>query len=115
MIQIFVKDFNLNTFVLELEDNYTISSKELFVKSLKLIFKKQNKTLEEVINNNNNFISIIYCKISNKFFRFDNKNIYFNTNKLKDQTIIFNILAGYNKMTSELEKEEIFDIINGYY
>lgn len=115
MVQIFIKDFNLNTFVLDLEDNYTISSKELFVKSLKLIFDKQSKSLEEIINNNNNFICNIYCKIMNKYFRFENKEIYFNSSKLKDNTITFNIASGSNKITSQLDKEDIKDILNGYY
>jgi hypothetical protein len=115
MVQIFVKDFNLNTFVLNLEDNYTISSKELFVKSLKLIFDKQSKSLEEIINNNNNFMSNFYCKIMNKYVRFENDEIYFNTDNLKDTIISFNITNGPSKIISQLDKEDIKDILNGYY
>lgn len=109
MIQIFIKDFNLNTFVLNLEDNYTISSKELFVKSLKVIFEKQGKLLMDVVNNNNNnnIISRIYCKINQKFIRFENNDIYFNTDNLKDNTIIFNISIGSSKTISQLERRII--------
>jgi len=115
MVQIFIKDFNLNTFVLNLEDNYTISSKELFIKSLKLIFDKQSKSLEEIIIDNNNFISNFYCKIMDKYVRFENKEIYFNTDKLKDTIISFNITSGTSKIISQLDKEDIKDILNGYY
>jgi hypothetical protein len=115
MVQIFIKDFNLNTFVLNLKDNYTISSKELFIKSLKFIFDKQNKSLEEIIENNNNFISNFYCKIMDKYIRFENNEIYFNTNKLRDTIISFNMTTGTTKVISQLDKEYIKDILNGYY
>jgi hypothetical protein len=115
MVQIFIKDFNSSTFVLDLQDNYTISSKELFVKSLKLIFDKQNKTFEEIISNNDNFISNFYCKIMDKYVRFENQEIYFNTDKLKDTIISFNITNGSTKIISQLDKEDIKDILNGYY
>jgi hypothetical protein len=51
----------------------------------------------------------------NKYFRFENKEIYFNSSKLKDNTITFNIASGSNKITSQLDKEDIKDILNGYY
>ena len=126
MVQVFVKGLNSKTSVLNLEDNYTISSKELIVKCLKVIFEKEEKSFQDLINNNKiNFIDNIYSKSScninlyskssYKIIRYNTETTYFNTNQLNDCTLDMVVGNGEIKEISPVDKENIQNILNGYY
>lgn len=116
MVQVFVKGLNSKTSVLNLEDNYTISSKELIVKCLKLVFENQEKSFQDLINNNKiNFISNLYCKFSYEIIRFNTDTKYYNSSQFNDCTLDMIIANGVNKEISPIDKETIQNILNGYY
>ncbi len=126
MVQVFVKGLNSKTSVLNLEDNYTISSKELIVKCLKAIFEKEEKSFQDLINNNKiNFINNlysksscninIYSKSSCKIIRYNTETTYFNTSQFNDCTLDMIVANGVIKEISPVDKENIQNILNGYY
>ena len=116
MVQVFVKGLNSKTSVLNLDDNYTISSKELIVKCLKIIFEKDNKSFQDLINNNKiNFINNLYCKKSYDIIRFNTDTKYYNSNQFNDCTLDIIIANGTIKEIDPIDKETIQNILNGYY
>ena len=115
MIQTFVKFENYPTMVLNLEDNYTISSKELYVKCCELYFKRfHNKSLMDGINNGlAEFIVNSHMSFQCKMIKF-RSNMYWNTNQFKDSTLYFGFSAHYTNLNKE-DIESINNIVNGYY
>jgi len=115
MIQVFVKFDNHPTLVLNLEENYTISSKELFVKCCDLFFNRfYKKTLMEAINDGSaNFIVNSNLNYQCKLIKF-RSNMYYNTSNLKDSTIQVNYTFPVTNLTNS-DIESIINILNGYY
>jgi hypothetical protein len=116
MVQVFVKFDNCPTLVLNLEDNYTISSKELYVKCCDLFFTRfHEKSLKQAITDGSaNFIVNSHITYQTKFIRFRSKNQYWNTSTMKDSTINF----GFSFHSIKLDKndiETINNILDSYY
>jgi hypothetical protein len=115
MVQIFVKFDGSPTLVLSLDNNYTISSKELYVKCSELFVKRfYKKSLEEAIYDGSaNFIINSYMLHQCKMIKF-RSNQYFNTNNLNNSTLYISFTSYYNDLTDE-DKDSINGILCGYY
>ena len=115
MVQIFVKFNNYPTMVLNLEDNYTISSKELYVKCCSLFFNRfHNKTLKQSIADGEaNFIVNSSITFQTKLIKF-RSNSYWNTSTLKESTLYFDFSFPSSQLTN-IDIETINNIIDAYY
>jgi hypothetical protein len=115
MVQVFVKFNNYPTMVLNLEDNYTISSKELYVKCCDLFFNRfHKKSLKEAISESDaNFIVNSSMTFHTKLIKF-RSNHYWNTSSMKDSTLNFSFSFHSTNLNND-DIETINNILDGYY
>jgi len=103
MLIIYIKIENEESFILELEENYTISSRELLVKIFSMLKLK-----------NLDFFSKSCGLIGNKVIVFEENN-YFNCSMFSSQTLYINFNKSNRFFLDEIMIQEIKNIINNYY
>ena len=115
MVQIFVKIQNEKTFVLELQENYTISSKELLVKVFSKFYLLKNIDIKKnIIIGKINIFYNVYALISNNIIRFiDNK--YYNTSFFDKFTLYVNFAGSQKTVFDDESSQEINNILDNYY
>ena len=112
MVQIFIKAPNIEILILELDVDYTISAKELYVKVFNLFYKSINKNLIEYLHTVQ-FIQYSYLRCNNKIIRY-NDETYFNSNSFDNFTIDIVLRASTEKL-DDIKKNDISGILSGYY
>ena len=115
MVQIFIKIQNEKTFVLELEENYTISSKELLVKVFSKFYLLQNKDIKKNISIGQvNIFYNLYALISNNIIRFvDNK--YYNSSFFDKLTLYISFVSSQKPVFDDESIQEINNILDNFY
>ena len=115
MVQIFVKIQNEKTFILELEENYTISSKELLIKVFNKFYLLQNIDIKKyIVTGKQNTFYNLYALISNNIIRFiDNK--YYNSSFFDKLTLYVNFTGLQKTIFDDESIQEINNILNNYY
>jgi hypothetical protein len=115
MVQVFVKFDNYPTMLLNLEDNYTISSKELYVKCCELFFNRfHNKSLKQGISEGEaNFIVNSSITFQTKLIKF-RTTTYWNTSSMKESTLFFNF-SFHSSSINKNDIETINNILDAYY
>ena len=115
MIQIFVKIQNEKTFVFELEENYTISSKELLVKVFNKFYLLKNIDIKKnIVIGHVNIFNNVYALISNNIIRF-NDNKYHNTSLFDKFTLYVNFTGSQKTVFDDELAQEINNILDNYY
>lgn len=112
MVQVFIKAPNVGTFILELASDYTISAKELYIKVFNLFYKSINKNLIENLHNVQ-FIQYSYLKSNSKIIRY-NDETYYNSNNFDNLTLDI-VLRASTENLDDIKKNDISDILSGYY
>jgi hypothetical protein len=101
MIIVYIKIEKEDSFILELEDNYTISSREFLVK---IFAKLQLKNFD--------FFTKSYGLIGSKVIVFE-KNNYFNTSIFNSKTLYLTFSKFFELNESMIQ--EINNILDNYY
>jgi len=112
MVQVFIKAPNVGTLFLELSPDYTISAKELYIKVFNLFYKSINKNLIDNLHNVQ-FIQYSYLRCNSKIIRY-NDETYYRSNEFDNLTLDIVLRASTEKL-DDIKKNDISDILSGYY